>query len=207
LGAHRVWIGESAARQVGAVARPLLDRLTCELRESANLAMLDRDMAVIVAHSPSAHPLRISTEVGQRVFCHRTGVGKVILSQLPDPAVRDSIDRVGMPPATDRTTTDVADLLVELAQIRRQSYGADDGEHEVGVRCFAVRVPGAPTPTALSVSGPAVRMTHDFGVAAVPVLHRTAMEISNALFPPTQRSQGRHCNAEHHAGPRLKHAL
>jgi len=146
-----------------------------------NLAMIDGGMALYIAHSPSSHSLRISTEVGQRAFCHQTGIGKVLLSQLPDSSVRDTIASVGMPPATDQTITDIEDLLAQLAEIRRQAYGMDNGEHEAGVRCFAVPVLGTPTPTALSVSVPAARITHDFREVAVPALQRAAVEISHAL--------------------------
>ncbi len=48
------------------------------------------------------------------------------------------------------------------------------------MRCFAVAVPDAPTPTALSVSGPAARVTYEFGERAVPVLHRVASELTRA---------------------------
>src|SRR5699024_10229306 len=151
-------------------AQPYLTRLTRELGESANLAMIDRDMAVYVAQASSSHSMRMFTEVGRRDFTHSTGVGKVVLAELPDQTVLEITDRVGMPPATDKTITDQRELLEELDRIRSQGLAIDDGEQELGVRCFAVPIPGAPTPTALSVSGPDGRVTYEFGESAVPVL-------------------------------------
>ena len=46
----------------------------------------------------------------------------------------------------------------------------DDGEQEVGVRCVAVAVPGSVLPLAISVSGPAPRMTAELVDRAVPAL-------------------------------------
>jgi len=182
LGPRLIRLGESAGRQLGAGARPYLERLASELGETANLAMIDRDMAVYVAQASSSHSMRMFTEVGRRVFCHCTGVGKAVLAQLPDSTVREIVARVGMPPATPESITDVDVLLAELAKVREQGYAVDDGEQELGVRCFAVPVPEAPTPSALSVSGPAARVTYQFGEAALPMLHDVAARISTELI-------------------------
>ena len=182
LGPRLIRVGESAGRQLGAGTRPYLERLARQLGETVNLAMIDRDMAVYVAQASSSHSMRMFTELGRRVYCHCTGVGKAVLAQLPDSTVREIVDRVGMPPATDASITDLEVLIAELDTIRDQGFAVDEGEQEVGVRCFAVPVPDAPTPTALSVSGPAVRVTYDFGAAAVPVLQAVAQQISSELI-------------------------
>jgi len=113
LGPRLIRLGESAGRQLGAGARPYLERLAHDLGESANLAMIDRDMAVYVAQASSSHSMRMFTEVGRRVYTHCTGVGKAVLAQLPDQTVREIMGRVGMPPATDQSITDVDALLAD----------------------------------------------------------------------------------------------
>lgn len=182
LGPRLIRLGESAGRQLGAGARPHLERVARELGETANMAMIDRDMAVYVAQASSSHSMRMFTEVGRRVYCHCTGVGKMVLAQLSDATVREIVARTGMPAATDLSITNVEDLLVELARIRERGYAVDDGEQEIGVRCFAVAVPDAPTPSAVSVSGPAARVTFEFGEKAVPVLHEAAQRVAGELL-------------------------
>lgn len=54
----------------------------------------------------------------------------------------------------------------------------DEDEHEIGVRCYSVPVPDAPTPTAISVSGPAARVTVESARHIVPSLKRFAAELS-----------------------------
>lgn len=181
LGARMIPLGEAAGRQLGAGARRLLARVARELGETANLAMLDGEMAVYVAQAASSHSMRMFTEVGRRVHLHSTGVGKALLSELPDASVRAIAAGAGLPSATDRTLTDVDTLLAATAEARERGYAVDDGEQEVGVRCFAVVVPGAPVPTALSVSGPAARVSFEFGEQAVPLLHQVAREIAAEL--------------------------
>lgn len=182
LGPRLIRLGESAGRQFGTDARPILSTVAAELGESANLAMIDRDMVVYVAQASSGQSMRMFTEVGRRVFTHCTGVGKAVLAQLDDQTIREIMRRVGMPAQTDQSITDVEALITDIHAIRERGYAIDDGEQEIGVRCFAVAVPDAPTPTALSVSGPDSRVTMEFADRAVPVLQRRADEISATLL-------------------------
>lgn len=183
LGPRLIRIGQSAGRQFGVGAEPYLTVLARELGETVNMAVFDRDMAVYVSQASSSHSVRMFTELGARVHCHCTGVGKAILAQLTEATVREVVGRVGMPAATECSISNIGDLLTELVRIRAQGYSVDDGEQEVGVRCFAVPVRGAPAPTAVSVSGPAARVTFEFGERALPVLQQVAEQISHELMP------------------------
>jgi IclR family acetate operon transcriptional repressor len=164
--------------QLGAWARPHLTGVVEQLGETANMAILDGDMATYVAQVPSAHTMRMFTEVGRRVHTHASGVGKAILAQLDDLQVRAIMARAGMPAPTEHTIDDVEGLLEDLARIRTRGYSIDDNEQERGVRCFAVAVHGMPSPTAISVSGPETRIDEQFAERAIPILTRTAGSIS-----------------------------
>lgn len=181
LGPRLMRLGDTASRQFGSSTRPYLTRLADELGESANLAILDHDRAVYVGQASSSHSMRMFTEVGRRVHMHCTGVGKVILAQLSDDEVTQIVERTGLPPATEKSIDSMSELMTELGRIRRAGYGIDDGEQEIGVRCFAVPVPGAPAPTALSISGPDARVTQSFGDRAVPMLQEFAAQIGARL--------------------------
>lgn len=178
LGPRLVRLGEAANKQFGALARPQLKWLVDELGETANMAMLDSDMVIYVAQVPSPHAMRMFTEVGRRAHTHDTGVGKAILSQLSDDVVRGIVKLAGMPTPTDRSIGSVDALLSDLAVIRERGYSIDDGEQEVGVRCFAMAIPGAPTPTAISVSGPVARVDDAFAERAIPLLRQAVAEIA-----------------------------
>jgi IclR family acetate operon transcriptional repressor len=112
---------------------------------------------------------------------HDTGVGKAILAQLDDEQVRAIVGRQGMPTPTTYSIGDVETLLADLDKIRARGYAIDEQEQEVGVRCFSMAVPGAPTPTAISVSGPVSRVDDSFGERAVPALREAARRISDEL--------------------------
>ena len=181
LGPRLIRLGESATRTVEGWAGPHLLALAEATGETANLAMLDGDMVVYVAQVPSSrHTVRMFTEVGRRVFAHCTGVGKALLTQLPEADVRGMVARAGMPALTEHTVTHVDELMEQLARVRAQGYAVDDGEQEPGVRCVAVAVPGSRA-MALSVSGPAGRVTHESVADLVPALRSAADGIAGRV--------------------------
>lgn len=181
LGPRLIRLGESSARLLGTWARPHLARLVDETGETANMALLDGDEVVYVAQVPSRHSVRMFTEVGRRVLPHSTGVGKALLAQSPDDEVRALLARTGMPAATDKTITTPDGFLEELARVRETGFAMDDNEQEIGVRCLAVPVPDSPTSAAISVSGPAGRVTEAATERIVPLLREVAAELSVAL--------------------------
>lgn len=181
LGPRLIRLGEGANKQLGALAMPQLKDLVDRLGETSNMAVLDADMAVYIAQVPSQHSMRMFTEVGRRAHTHDTGVGKAMLAQLSDDVVRGIVTRAGMPTHTDRSISNIDDLLAELKIIRERGYSIDEQEQELGVRCFAMAVPDAPTPTAVSVSGPVSRVDEEFADRAVPVLRDAAKAVSAEL--------------------------
>jgi IclR family acetate operon transcriptional repressor len=181
LGARLIPLGECAGRQLGRVAQPQLQLLVSQLGETANMALLDGDQVVYVAQQPSPHAMRMFTEVGRRAYLHDTGVGKAILATLTDDQILGIVGRVGMPTPTPKSHGTPQSLLADIADIRARGYSIDDEEQEPGVRCYAVSVPGAPNPMAVSVSGPLSRVDEDFGERAVPVLRSVAQTISNGI--------------------------
>jgi IclR family transcriptional regulator, acetate operon repressor len=181
LGPRLIRLGEGANKQLGALARPQLKSLVDRLGETSNMAVLDSDMVIYVAQVPSLHSMRMFTEVGRRVPVHCTGVGKVLLAQLPPAQVQAILMRAGMVAQTPHTITDPDRLARELDRVRHQGYAVDDAEQEVGVRCVAVAVPGGRSTTALSVSGPETRVTWAVVERTVPLLQQAAAALAGQL--------------------------
>lgn len=182
LGPRLMRLADASAKRIGTWARPAMDAAVAKLGESVNLAMLDGDEIVYVAQSQAASNfMRMFTEVGRRTLPHATAVGKAILAAQPDDEVRALLERTGMPRHTDQTLTEPAQFLAALELARARGFAVDEGEQELGVRCVAVRVAGAPRPMALSMSGPLPRMGDDVIERAASVLRDTAVEISVEL--------------------------
>ncbi len=181
LGPGLIRLGEAATHRLSSWAMPALRRLGEATGETANLAVLDGDLAAYVAQVPSKHHMRMFTEVGRRVLPHAAGVGKALLSQLPDEEARAIVERTGMPGYTPTTLTTPSELLTELAGIRRRGYAVDEGEQEMGVRCFAVPITGLALPMAVSISGPQGRVTLASAERMVRALQDAAASLRAAV--------------------------
>lgn len=181
LGPRLIRLGESSSSMLSTWARPYLTRLVNDLGESSNLAMLDGDQIVYVAQVPSRHSVRMFTEVGRRVLPHCTAVGKAILSHLPPTEVQALLQRTGMPQHTEHTVTDPGEFARQLQLAETQGYAMDEGEQELGVRCVAVAVEDTPARLAISISGPAGRMTDELVERAVPLLTLAGKELAADL--------------------------
>ena len=172
LGSRLVPLGADAHALLGARALPVLLALADLTGESANLAVLTQGRAEYVAQAPGRHTMRTFTEVGNRVALHCTGVGKALLAAVPLAQASRLIGTAPLAAQTAGTITDPAALHAEIELTRARGYALDEGEMEIGVRCVAVGMPGT-APMAVSVSGPAARMTDDLIMTAVSAL-RTA---------------------------------
>jgi IclR family transcriptional regulator, acetate operon repressor len=180
LGSRLVPLGADAHALLGERALPVLRGLAELTGESANLAVLTQGCAEYVAQAPGRHTMRTFTEVGNRVALHCTGVGKALLAAVPPAQTSRLIGTAPLAALTAGTITDPAALHAETALTRTRGYALDEGEMETGVRCVAVGLPGT-VPMAISVSGPAARMTDDLITAAVSALRTAADQLQHQL--------------------------
>ncbi len=165
------------------IGTPLLRELVEISGETANLAVMEGDRAVYVAQVQPRRMVRMFTELGNRVYLHCTGCGKVLLAYQPDSVIASIIAETGLPGFTDTTITDPGQLKQELEMIRQQGYAIDNGEQEEGVRCIAAPVydPRGKVITALSISGPGSRLDSRRIPTLLPHLKRISAAISSAL--------------------------
>lgn len=182
LGPRLFRLGERSGRMFTFLARPHLTPLEERLGETVALSMLENGEVVCVAQAQSTrHSMRMFAEVGQRVPPHCNAPGKVMLAEVPRERVDGILDRTGMAAMTDRTITDRAALLAALDDVRERGYALDEGEQEVGVNGVAISVTNSPARLALSVSGPASRITPEFIERALPAMREVAAALDAEL--------------------------
>jgi DNA-binding IclR family transcriptional regulator len=144
-------------------ARPFLERLVLETSETVHLCILDETEVVYLDKVEPARSVRMASSVGRRNPAYCTAVGKAIMAYLPEPQVEAIIHKQGLKSVTANTITSLHELKAELAAIRERGYAVDNEEIEEGVRCVGCVVrnfSGEPV-AAISVSGPAFRVTRD----------------------------------------------
>jgi DNA-binding IclR family transcriptional regulator len=130
--------------------------------ETVHLAILDGAEVVYVAKEEGTNTVRMVSAVGRRFPAYGTGVGKILLSVLPE-AVLDNLypPDVALPPITDKTISDPIAFRRELALTRARGYALDCEESTPGLCCIAAPVYGreGDMVAAMSVSVPSVRFT------------------------------------------------
>lgn len=178
LGPALISLGGRATPPLASLAQPIMVRLEEVAQETVNLAVLDGDHVAYVGQVPSRHQMRMFTEVGKRVLPHAAGVGKAILSTLPEARVRQIVSATGLPRYTDTTITSVEDLIADLRESKRRGFAIDDGEQELGVRCIAVPVPGVWPQAAVSISGPVSRINDELAITITDALLEAANNLA-----------------------------
>lgn len=126
--------------EIRRVARPYLEEIHAMCGETVHLAILDEGDVVYIDKIESTRRVRMYSEVGRRAPAHSTGLGKVLLAWLPDQALNAVLERKGLAAFTGRTITSAKEPREHLAQIRKQGYAVDSGEHEDLVRCAAAPI-------------------------------------------------------------------
>jgi DNA-binding IclR family transcriptional regulator len=102
-----------------------------------------------------------------------------MLAELPEAEVSKIVRRWGLKAVTPNTITTASALKTELKAVRARGFAIDDEEKEEGLRCIgaAVRSHSGKLAAAMSISGPAFRMTKD----RVPEIGRALMEAAKKL--------------------------
>ncbi|MCE5281290.1 MAG: IclR family transcriptional regulator [Deltaproteobacteria bacterium] len=169
------------------IAKPHLELIVAETKESASLIVRDGDEAVYLDHVQDQHMLQLFTRVGARVPLYSTGGGKVLLGGMTDAEIGSYLKRSNRTRHTDRTLVEAEALKTELAAVRRLGYAVDDEEMEEGIRCVAVPVykHDGTVAAALSLSGAAIRIRRERMEELARIVLYRALSVSRALgFKP-----------------------
>lgn len=164
-------------------AGPILDGLREGFQETVHLVIADGLDVVYISKRESPRSVRIVSQVGRRLPCHCTGVGKVLLAALA-PGDLDRLLGTGeLKRFTQNTITDPKQLREELDRVRECGYAFDNEEIEEGLRCVAAPVSDmtGKAIAAISVAGPRSRMTLERMSGMAGTVKTAARDLSRRL--------------------------
>lgn len=124
--------------QLPQLARPFLERLASDTRETVFLAVPSRDEIVYLDKVQTDLQLQLNVELGTRRPMYCTGLGKAILAFLPEAEQQRLLAQERFSAYTPNTITDPMLLSLELARTRARGYAIDREEIILGVHCIAV---------------------------------------------------------------------
>lgn len=172
------------------IARPYLHELCSVSNETANLSILDDGELLYIGKQESQRGSQLPTSVqlrstvGTRIPPHSSAMGKAMMAYLPEAALADLLEkRTPLKRFTPYTITDTAVLRAQFSEIRRLGFAIDEREVDEGTRCIGApvfdssgRVAGA-----MSISGPAYRVTLEGLHELAPALVRVSQDVSRQL--------------------------
>lgn len=174
------------------IVRHAMQELSLAFNETVNLGYLDGREILHLDKIDSKEVLRMDSDLGSRAPAYCTALGKVLLAFLPAEE-RDAFFRnLQLRPHGPNTITSVQSLRFELDRIRQCGYAVDDEELAPGLRCVAAPVfdHTARAAYAISVSGPAVRMTFERIEQIQPRLSAVCEQISAKLGHSAEAASG-----------------
>ena len=175
------------------VATPILEELSQQTGESSHFAVRMGDAVIVIARTSGPGAFQLTDRVGVVRPAHCTALGKIILASLRPDQLDRYLERVELKPSTDKSITEIAVLLREIAEIRRSGFAFDDGEFNAEVRCAAVPVKDftGQITGAIGISGPIWRLSNQALQARAKIVQAAANRLSAAFgaasaLPKTQ---------------------
>jgi DNA-binding IclR family transcriptional regulator len=132
LGPSLITLGLAAQRDIALEVHRFLVRLSREVDETVDLAVLERDEVLFVDQVAAPHRLRAVSSLGSTFPAYCTANGKALLAELPSEEVELLLPRK-LPPFTPNTVKTCERLLVELDGVRATGIAYDREEHTIGI--------------------------------------------------------------------------
>ncbi len=185
LGSRLIYLGIAARGQMRLpqVAHAEMVALRDEFNETVNLGVLAGGEVIHIEVVPSTHPVKMAVQVGEKTYCHCSGLGKVLLAWSDPEVVAEATRERGLPALTERTIRTASQLEIALARTRSDGFTLDDEESALGLRCVAapIRDDSGRVVAAISLSSPADRLSHDDALTLAPRIIDSACAISRRL--------------------------
>ena len=186
LGWEMARLGRLADPYTGAVARvqPILEEYAVRLNETVSLAMVrDAVNYDVIAEASGSRYLNVKMYVGETYPVHASATGKLMLAEMSDEEVAQSLPKK-LERFTPGTITKREALIKELHKVREQGYAILDSELEEGL--FVVALPVRDVAGALvgivSVNGPEQRLKSAGLPDTIEQLRAASRDIAKALL-------------------------
>ncbi|MDP9904451.1 MULTISPECIES: IclR family transcriptional regulator [Arthrobacter] len=161
-------------------ARPVLESLAEEFKETVNLAVLRSNYAVNVDQAMGPSSLATYDWVGGLTPLHATSSGKVLLAALSADERDRILTEAGFHARTPRTITNREDLEKQLIDVAHDGYAETREELEIGLNAIAVPIYNhlGTVIGAVSISGPAFRFDPQKIPGLIDALRQAGIRIS-----------------------------
>jgi DNA-binding IclR family transcriptional regulator len=185
LGVRSLQLGQAYVGRMGLLrqARPIMEALVKQCRESAYVAVSRRGGMVPLDSVDADQPIRLVSNIGESLPLHCTAVGKAHLAFEPEDELKARLPE-SLKKYTSSTVTERQALLQQLRTVLEKGYSVDSGEHVEDVRSVAVPIKDYTRQVVgtLAVSGPAFRISAErIQKEMAPLVVKAGKELSSRL--------------------------
>lgn len=184
LSTHLSRIGRSASSDttLRETALESMNQLQLQTQETVHLAALERDHLVLIERLDSAHELRAFFALGSLIPFHTAATGIAYLAALSDTEIAEVLATT-LTPRTNETMTDRGEVLDAINDARVRGFSVNSGGFASGIASVGAALIGqGRTPVgALSISGPASRLTSEKQLEFGPLVVKAAQTVSRRL--------------------------
>lgn len=168
------------------ILKPHMREIVNACDEICQLGVLDgRDVLYIEKTEPK-QAIRIASSAGKTMLAYATALGKCLLSELTEDALRELYPEKVLFTYTLKTISDKTKLFRNLQEVKKNGYAHEIGESNIDIECFAVPIRvNNKLLASLSVSLPIFRSSQKKVAQIIEVLqsHERAIEDELASFP------------------------
>jgi IclR family pca regulon transcriptional regulator len=126
------------SRGLWEVARPHMEALVAQTRESTSIAQLDGSDIVYVARVAVPKIVTLAVTIGTRFPAMQTSLGKVLLAALPLAEAERVLAEPSRSGITTRWQPDAAERAAALREVRARGWALTDEQLAPGIRSVAV---------------------------------------------------------------------
>ena len=176
-------LGQVDQKQIiASAAAPVLHRLAAQVKTTVQLGTFENDMVTYRIKTGQGAG-ELFTKVGMQLEAYCSGIGKVLLAELPADERENYLANGPFVPLTARTIVRPDALRAELEKVRRDGHAIDNGEVAEGLYCIAVpvRSPEGQVQAAISVSRSLSDAAQQGDEALLALLHQAAADVEAAL--------------------------
>lgn len=118
-----------------------MKELSRNTHKTIELSTLDRDQLILLEQIRGREEMSIYSRAGSVfLYFHAVSVGKVYLSLMKPEKRKQVLQKIGLPPVTRYTITDLSVLEEQIGEIQRCGYAFEDQEMREGVRRVAAPI-------------------------------------------------------------------
>lgn len=168
------------------IAKPYIDRLSYQLKETVILEILAGENMVLAYIAEGPRIVRLAGDVGDRVAFHAAAGAKAFLA-FCSPELRKKLLGTRLRRLTKNTITDFKKLQGQMKEIRRKGFAVDKEELDEGTMAVAAPIfnyDKKPIAAAV-VAGPPQRIAGEHRKSIVAALKETAKDISEKFYYAT----------------------